>query len=55
MLRQWGNIDRVEFIRNDATNGVVSGGMYDSCILTAEKALEVDGWGTANHSNVQIV
>ncbi|WP_373232638.1 RICIN domain-containing protein [Cohnella sp.] len=51
---QWVDIDRVEFIRNDAYNGVVSGGVYKLINTNSGKALEVDAWGTANGSNVQI-
>ncbi|MBD2872977.1 RICIN domain-containing protein [Paenibacillus arenilitoris] len=51
---QWADIDRVEFIRSDAYNGVASGGIYKLINSNSGKALEVDAWGTANGSNVQI-
>ncbi|WP_036720711.1 RICIN domain-containing protein [Paenibacillus harenae] len=51
---QWADIDRVEFIRSDQYNGVVSGGTYKLINTNSGKALEVDAWGTANGSNVQI-
>lgn len=51
---QWADIDRVEFLRNDIYNGVVSGGVYKLVNSNSGKALEVDGWGTTNGANVQI-
>ncbi|WP_364145878.1 RICIN domain-containing protein [Paenibacillus sp. LPE1-1-1.1] len=54
LASQWVDIDRVEFYRNDVYNGVVSGGVYKLVNSNSGKALEVDGWGTANGANVQI-
>lgn len=51
---QWADVDRVEFTRNDSYNGIVSGGVYKLINTNSGKALDVDAWGTANGSNVQI-
>ena len=49
---QWADIDQVEFFLN--STGVTSGKIYRLMNPHSEKVLEVDAWGTANGSNVQI-